>query len=196
MSVLAAIRPDSWDMPLFLHVLGGMVMVGALTLSLVSLIGAWRSGSPALTRLGFRSLLYGAVPAFLVMRIAAQWLLDKEGLEDADFAWIDIGFMTTDMGVLFLIVATVLVGLAARGAGWRRTGGLRSGRHRARLAPVGGLPGRRLGDDNQAGLAQPLSRAWALAASRPSSRPRVSGLQLSGSERRRRAPLSASPAIA
>jgi len=123
-TVLASVtRPDSWDLPLFLHILGGMVMVGALNLSLVSLIGAWRSGSPALTRLGFRSLLYGAVPAFLVMRVAAQWLLDKEGLEDADFAWIDIGFMTTDMGVLFLIVATVLVGLAARRAGEPGDGG-------------------------------------------------------------------------
>jgi hypothetical protein len=119
----SATRPDSWDLPLFLHIFGGMVMVGALTLSLVSLIGAWRGGSAALTRLGFRSLLYGAVPAFLVMRIAAQWLLDKEGLEDADFAWIDVGFMTTDMGVLFLIVATVLVGRAARRAGEPGGGG-------------------------------------------------------------------------
>ena len=28
MSVLAAIRPDSWNFPLLLHVLGAMILVG------------------------------------------------------------------------------------------------------------------------------------------------------------------------
>ena len=111
-----ASRPDSADFWLFLHILGGMVGVGALTLSAASLAGAWRSGSPSLTRLGFRSLLWGAIPAYLVLRIAAQVLLDKEGLEDAEPAWIDIGFAVTDPGLLILIAATVLGGLAARRA--------------------------------------------------------------------------------
>jgi len=111
-----ASRADSADFWLFLHILGGMATVGALTLCTVSLAGAWKNGSPALTRLGFRALLYGAVPAFLVMRIAGQIVLNKEGLDgdDVDFTWINIGFTVTDMGVLFLIVSTVLVGLAAR----------------------------------------------------------------------------------
>ena len=30
MTLLAAIRPDSWNYALFLHVLGAMVLVGAL----------------------------------------------------------------------------------------------------------------------------------------------------------------------
>ena len=30
MSALAFVRPDSWDFPLFLHVLGAMVWSGAL----------------------------------------------------------------------------------------------------------------------------------------------------------------------
>ena len=29
MSLLAAIRPDDWNIPLFVHVLGAMVLVGA-----------------------------------------------------------------------------------------------------------------------------------------------------------------------
>jgi hypothetical protein len=29
MSALAVIRPDSWNFPLFLHVLGAMILVGA-----------------------------------------------------------------------------------------------------------------------------------------------------------------------
>jgi hypothetical protein len=49
-----------------------------------------------------------------VLRVSAQLVLDKEGLNDADLAWIDIGFMVTDMGVLLLIIAGVLLGRAAR----------------------------------------------------------------------------------
>jgi hypothetical protein len=122
MAILAqAARPDSADFWLFLHILGGMASVGALTLSFASLAGAWRSGSAPLTRLGFRALLWGAIPAYLVLRVSSQVLLDKEGLEDAELAWIDIGFMVTDPGVLILIAATVLGGLAARRA--REPGG-------------------------------------------------------------------------
>jgi hypothetical protein len=117
MAILAqAARPDSADFWLFLHILGGMTSVGALTLSFASLAGAWRSGSAALTRLGFRALLWGAIPAYLVLRVSSQVLLDKEGLEDAELAWIDIGFLVTDQGLLILIAATVLGGLAARRA--------------------------------------------------------------------------------
>lgn len=112
----AADRPGDVDIWLFLHVLGGMTAVGALTLSAVSLAGAWRTGSAPLTRLGFRALLWGAIPSYLVLRVASQVLLDKEGLEDAELAWIDIGFMVTDPGLLLLIAATVLGGLAARRA--------------------------------------------------------------------------------
>jgi hypothetical protein len=117
MAILAqAARPDSADFWLFLHIVGGMTSVGALTLSFASLAGAWRGGSAPLTRLGFRALLWGAIPAYLVLRVSSQVLLDKEGLEDAELAWIDIGFMVTDPGLLILIAATVLGGLAARRA--------------------------------------------------------------------------------
>ena len=116
MSLLAAIRPDSWDLPLFLHIIGAMTLVGATTLAATSLAAAWRSGSLALTRLGYRALLLGVIPAWIVMRLSADWIADKEGLEDADLAWIDIGFMVTDPGSLILIAATVLGGLAARRA--------------------------------------------------------------------------------
>ncbi len=126
MSLLATVvttRPDAAKFWLFVHILGGMAMVGALTLCLVSLVGAWRTGSEALTRLGFRALLWGAVPAFVVLRVAAQVVLNKEGLDNdnVDLTWINIGFTVTDLGLLLLIIATVLGGLALRRA--RRVGG-------------------------------------------------------------------------
>ncbi len=108
------IRPNDWELPLFLHILSAMVMVGALTLSLTSLAGAWRNRSAALTRLGFRALLWGAIPSYVLLRGTAQWIADKEGLEDSEDAWIEIGFMVTEPGSLLLIVAIVLAGLGAR----------------------------------------------------------------------------------
>lgn len=121
MSLLATVvttRPDAAKFWLFVHILGGMATVGALTLCCASLVGAWRSGSAALTRLGFRALLWGAIPSFIVLRVAAQIVLNKEGLDNdnVDLTWINIGFTVTDVGVLLLIIATVLGGLASRRA--------------------------------------------------------------------------------
>jgi hypothetical protein len=116
MSVLALVRPDSWDLPLFVHIFGAMLLVGALTLSAVSLIAAWRSGSAPLTKLGFMSLFYGAIPGYVVMRGGAAWIAHKEGLDNdkVDLTWINIGFSVSDIGVVLLIAALVIGGTAVR----------------------------------------------------------------------------------
>jgi hypothetical protein len=107
-------RPDSWDLPLFVHILGAMLLVGGLTLSAISLIAAWRSGSGPLTKLGFMSLFYGALPGYIVMRAGAQWIAHKEGLEDSDVSWIGIGFGVSDMGFLVLVISLVIGGITVR----------------------------------------------------------------------------------
>ena len=115
MTELAAIRPDEWNLPLFLHVLSALVLIGAVTLALLALAGGWRSGSAASARLAFRSLLYAVVPAWIVMRGSAQWLLSEEGLdgEDVELAWIDVGFMAAEPTFLLLVIATAIA--------WRRS---------------------------------------------------------------------------
>jgi hypothetical protein len=121
MSALAAIRPDDWNFPLFLHVLGAMVLFGAVVLAVVSVAGNSQAG----LRLGFRSLLIGAIPAWIAMRLSAQWIGSKENLleDDVDVpAWVDIGFITSEASVLLLVAATVCAGIAARRG---RGGGLR-----------------------------------------------------------------------
>jgi hypothetical protein len=107
-------RPDGWDLPLFVHILGAMVLVGGLTLSAISLIAAWRSGSAALTKLGFMSLFYGALPGYIVMRGGAQWIAHQEHLEDSDVSWIGIGFGVSDLGFLLLIISLIIGGIAVR----------------------------------------------------------------------------------
>jgi hypothetical protein len=128
MTLLASIRPDDWNFPLFLHVLGAMTLVGSVVLVLLSLVSARQGDSAAGLRLAFRSLLFGVIPAWIVMRIGAQWIASKEGLDDLDKppAWVDIGFLTSEPTLLLLIIATVCAGIAARRAraGGRAFGGL------------------------------------------------------------------------
>jgi hypothetical protein len=115
-TVSSVTRPDSWDLPLFVHILGAMILVGGLTLSAISLIAAWRSGSAALTKLGFMSLFYGALPGYVVMRGGAQWIAHKEGLDNdnVDLSWINIGFSVSDLGFVLLLISLVIGGIAVR----------------------------------------------------------------------------------
>jgi len=116
MSVLASVRPDSWNVPLTLHVLGAMVLVGSAAVgSLASLGSARDPEADWLRTVAWRSFLLVALPAYVVMRIGAEWLYGKEfgeGASDPD--WIGIGYITADAGALVLLVTLVLSGLAAR----------------------------------------------------------------------------------
>jgi hypothetical protein len=118
--ITAAIRTDSVNFPLLLHVAGAALLVGALALVAASLLraagGREPGGALVLSRFGFRALLIGAIPSYLLMRVSAEWLASEEKLDELeeDPAWVGIGYITADLGLLVLIVATVLAGLAAR----------------------------------------------------------------------------------
>jgi len=127
--VTSPIRPDAWDFPLLLHVFGAMLLVGTLVLTASALILAWRNGDGALARLGYRSLLLGVVPAWIVMRVGAEWIASKEDLTGSNApSWVDIGFNTADGGFLLIVISLILAGVAVRrarraegsGAGFRR----------------------------------------------------------------------------
>lgn len=121
--MLAAIRPDDWNLPLLVHVAGAMLLVGALVVATAVMAAAPRAGAGAaqLSRVAFRALLLGALPAYVVMRAGAEWLASKEDVPDE--SWIGIGYATADGGLLLTIVATVLAARARRrssaGAGGR-----------------------------------------------------------------------------
>ena len=116
MDAVAIVRPDDWNFALFVHVLGAMVMVGALVLALGYLVGAWRGQSPDSLRVGFRALLYGAVPAFVIMRGAGQWIYSNEALDElpSDPSWLGLGFSIADGGALLLLIATIVAGIGSR----------------------------------------------------------------------------------
>jgi hypothetical protein len=111
--VLAAIRPDSWDLPLFLHVLGAMVLVGGLLTGVAAL--ALARGEARLLRLGYFSLLAFSLPGWIVMRAGAEWIYDKQGFTGRDDpTWLGIGFAVADVGGLLLLVSLIAGGIGVR----------------------------------------------------------------------------------
>jgi hypothetical protein len=117
--VLAAIRPTGWDFPLFLHVLGAMILVGGLVVAVGMQLLAWRRRNPAdvaaFSRGAFWALLTVALPGWVVMRVGGEWIRSKEGWSSEDGpSWLDIGYITADLGFVVLLVTLLLAGLAVR----------------------------------------------------------------------------------
>jgi hypothetical protein len=115
MTVVAAIRPDSWNFPLFLHVLGAMVLTGGLLTSATSL-GVAR-GDVRYLRLGYWSLLAVSLPGWVLMRAGAEWIASREGWNEkgvSDPTWLGIGRVVADLGGLLLLIALIVGGIGVR----------------------------------------------------------------------------------
>jgi hypothetical protein len=112
--VLAAIRPDDWNLPLFVHVLGAMLLVGA-TATGASLLAFARSDERLLT-LGYRTLLVLGLPSYALMWAGAHWIYAEEGLDERpiEFAWEAIGFAVTEVGAVLFVIALILGGIGVR----------------------------------------------------------------------------------
>ena len=110
-----SIRPHSFDLPLFLHVLGAMLLFGAM---LATTVTTWAGHR----RAAFVSVLVAA-PAYVLMRGAAQWIYSKEGFTGhGDPTWVGIGFAISDAGLIVLLVTIGTV------YWWRRSGKVLAGR--------------------------------------------------------------------
>jgi hypothetical protein len=113
LSLIAAVRPDDWNFPLFVHIVGATVLVGGVLTTGSALFFA--KGDPKMLRLGYWSLLAVALPGYIIMRIGAQWIYSKENWDDVPDrlipAWLDIGFIVADLGALLLLVALVVGGI-------------------------------------------------------------------------------------
>jgi hypothetical protein len=113
-SVLAAARPDSWDFPLFLHVLGAMVLVGGLVAGASAL--GYARGEVKFLRLGYWALLAVSLPGWVLMRVGAEWIYTREGWDDLpegvdNPGWLDTGRLISDAGGPILLVSLVAGGI-------------------------------------------------------------------------------------
>jgi hypothetical protein len=115
--MLALIRPDSWNFPLFIHILGATVLVGGVLTGATALRAA--NGNLRLLRLGYEALLYVALPGLIVMRIGAALIWHKYNPTHSfiwavfphpgdDPRWIEIGGTVADLGAGLLVLALIL----------------------------------------------------------------------------------------
>jgi hypothetical protein len=100
--MLAVIRPDDWNFPLFLHVLGAIVLTGAVAAAFIA--AARSQASTLLRRVVFRTLLAVVLPAWVLMRFAGQWIDSKEDIA-GDPGWLGVGFLVGDIGLIVLLVS-------------------------------------------------------------------------------------------
>ena len=118
MNGLAVLRADSLDFPLFLHVLGAMILVGGLVAG-AGVLGFAR-GEARFLRLGYWALLAVSLPGWVLMRVGGEWIYTREGWDDLPAGadrpgWLDAGRLIADVGGLVLLLS-----LLAGGAGLYR----------------------------------------------------------------------------
>jgi uncharacterized membrane protein len=113
MSVVAVIRPDSWNFPLFLHVLGAMILVGGLLAGGATL--GYARGDARFLQLGYWTLLVVSLPGWVLMRIGANWISSEEGWDDVpeelEPRWLSIGGFIADAGGVVLLVSLIVGGV-------------------------------------------------------------------------------------
>jgi hypothetical protein len=109
--MLALIRPDAWNLPLFLHVLGATVLFGTVGVVAVAGFAIRRSTDHQLllARVAQRTYMLGVIPAYIVMRVGAQWIDGKEFPNGNEPGWVGVGFLVSDAGALLLVVVGILL---------------------------------------------------------------------------------------
>jgi len=124
MTIIAMVRPDSWNLAVFVHVAGAMILMGGLVTAVGAGLVGWRDENSALRRIGALTLFAVALPGWIIMRVGAEWAYNKEGWDKVPDkltpTWLDIGYITADGGGIILLVALVLGGIGVRKA---RSGG-------------------------------------------------------------------------
>ncbi len=113
--LLAAIRASGQDFPVLLHIVGATIVFGALLASVGSV--ALARGQIRLFRVGYFSLLFVALPGWILMRLSGEWIYRKQGWNDlpdqfSKPTWLRIGFDVADWGGLLFLIALVVGGVA------------------------------------------------------------------------------------
>jgi hypothetical protein len=109
--MVAIIRPDSWNFPLFLHVLGATTLTGATAAAFIGAVSSRRW--PWLRRVVARTLLLAVIPAWVLMRLGGAWEDSRSSIGDGS-TWLGIGYIVSDAGVILVLVPTILSWIGVR----------------------------------------------------------------------------------
>ena len=109
--MLAIVRPDSWNLPLFLHILGATVLFGTTAVLAIAGFATRTHGEheKLLWRVAVRTFLFGVLPAYILMRVGAQWIDGKEFPGGGEPNWVGVGFIVSDAGVILLLIVGILL---------------------------------------------------------------------------------------
>ena len=110
--MLAIIRPESWNFPLFLHVLGATAVTGATAAAFVLAVSSRRW--PWLRLILARTMFLAVFPAWVLMRLGGAWEDSRSSIGDGS-TWLGIGYIVGDAGFVLLIVAMILSAVGRRG---------------------------------------------------------------------------------
>jgi hypothetical protein len=129
MTMLAFSRPF-W--PLFLHVLGAMTTVGAVLTAVILTTVAWSRPDVAILRRATFTTLLTAIPFYILLRVFAEVMYsdEKDVFGGNDPTWVGIGYLTSDAGILILLIS---IGVAFW---WQRSGKPVAGRIVAGLSSL------------------------------------------------------------
>ena len=109
--MIAVLQPESGNLPLFMHVLGATVLFG--TVGVVTVAGfAYRTRADnehLLKRVTQYTFLWGVLPAYIVMRVGAQWIDSKEFPNGDEPGWVGVGFLISDVGAILVIIVGILL---------------------------------------------------------------------------------------
>jgi hypothetical protein len=119
--MLALIRPDSWNLPLFVHVLGAMILFGGTaTVAIVGFAGRTRSAhAELLARVSLKTFLLAVIPGWIAMRVGGGWIAGKEFPKDEP-GWVGVGYVVSEGGALLLIALGILSWVSVRRQGGGR----------------------------------------------------------------------------
>jgi hypothetical protein len=109
--MLAILRPDSWNFPLFLHVLGAAAVTGATAAAFVCAVSERRW--PWLRPVVARTLLLATFPAWILMRLGGAWEDSRSPIGNGS-GWLGTGYIVADAGFVLLIVAMILAAVGVR----------------------------------------------------------------------------------
>jgi hypothetical protein len=114
--LLTTLRPTDWNFPLFIHVLGAMILVGGVLTGATAL--ALARGNLQQLRFGYWALLFAGLPGLILMRLGATSIWSKESGHSFFWAifphpsndprWIEIGGTVSDLGGAGLVLALIL----------------------------------------------------------------------------------------
>jgi hypothetical protein len=114
--LLTTSRPTDWNFPLFIHVLGAMILVGGVLTGASAL--AFAGGNLRQLRFGYWSLLLVGLPGLILMRLGAASIWHKHNPNHSflwavfphrhDVTWIKIGGTVADFGGGLLVLALIL----------------------------------------------------------------------------------------